>query len=88
MGRTGRERCDTMKRWIPCNILGCESHDNDIEILTDAVQLFENGVCANDGDKCRCHEGCTGWITADGDIFRSNWDEEPKAAQAGKDAGV
>jgi hypothetical protein len=82
-----REWSDTMKRWIPCNILGCESHDNDIEILTDAVQLSD-GSCANDGDKCRCHEGCTGWMTADVDMFRANWDDETRAAQAGKEAGV
>jgi hypothetical protein len=73
-----------MKRWIPCNIEQCQKHGNDIEILTDAVQL-DDGSCANDGDKCRCPAGCSGWMTADGDTFRANWDDEPKAAHAGKE---
>jgi hypothetical protein len=68
-----------VKKWVPCDIEQCEEHGNDIEILTDAKQPAV-GVAANDGDLCRCPEGCRGWMTADDGSFYANWDE-PKAAR-------
>jgi hypothetical protein len=63
-----------MKKWIPVSWMQCELHGEELEILTDAEQTMRNGVCANDGDRCRCSEGCTGWMTSDEDNFYANWD--------------
>ena len=74
-GRAGREGRGKVTRWIPCDIEQCVEHGNDIEIQTDAVQPAA-GVTAYDGDKCRCPDGCTGWMTADEDVFHANWDNQ------------
>jgi hypothetical protein len=65
-----------MKRWIPNPCEECEEHGASVEILTDAEQTIPNGACANDGDECRCSEGCRGWMTADGDAFYCNWHDD------------
>ena len=66
----------TDKKWIPVPWLECEEHGEEVEVLTDADQPTDGGVCATDGDRCRCCEGCTGWMTADGETFHANWDEK------------
>jgi hypothetical protein len=68
-----------MKRWIPIPWEQCEEHGAEAEVCTDAVQTRPNGVCAYDGDACRCSDGCTGWMTADGDTFYCNWHDDPVA---------
>ena len=77
-----------MKRWIYHPYEQCDEHGQDVEILTDAEQPKDGGVCANDGDECRCSEGCKGWMTADEDSFYCNWDdsndEARKAAKGGE----
>ena len=64
-----------MKRWIPNPCEECKEHGAAVEIFTAAEQTIPGGACAYDGDECRCSEGCTGWMTADGDAFYCNWHE-------------
>lgn len=63
-------------RWIhnPCE--QCEKHGADVEIFTAAEQTIPCGACAHDGDACRCSEGCTGFMTADEEMFHCNWHDE------------
>ena len=63
------------KRWVfnPCE--ECEVHGADVEIYTDAEQP-ESGVCAFDGDPCRCSEGCRGWMNSNEESFFCNWHDE------------
>jgi len=68
-----------MKRWIPNPCEQCEEHGADVEIFTNADQTIPGGACAYDGDECRCSDGCTGWMTADGDTFYCNWHDAPVA---------
>jgi hypothetical protein len=75
-----------MKRWILNPVEQCEEHGDDVEIFTDAEQTIKDGVCANDGDDCRCPEGCKGWMTADEDSFYCNWIDEPATASGREDA--
>jgi hypothetical protein len=65
-----------MKQWIhnPCD--ECEVHGASVEIFTDAEQPSDGGVCAYDGDECRCIEGCKGWMTVDEESFYCNWNDK------------
>lgn len=67
---------DGSKRWIhnPCE--ECETHGASVEILTNAEQTIQGGACANDGDRCRCSDGCNGTMTADGELLKCNWHDE------------
>ena len=72
-----------MKRWIDNPIEQCDEHGCDVEIFTDADQDGPCDVYCNDGDECRCSEGCHGWMTADGGSFYCNWDDEEDNAEVG-----
>jgi hypothetical protein len=63
------------KRWIANPLEQCDEHGADVEIFTAAKQTLLYGVCAHDGDACRCSEGCTGSMTADEDAFYCNWND-------------
>ena len=69
------------EQWVfnPCE--QCEEHGADVEILTSAQQSIQGGVCANDGDECRCTDGCSGWMTADEDSFYCNWHDKLEGEQ-------
>jgi hypothetical protein len=62
--------------WIKDPIHECQKHGAPVEIFTDSEQVMPDGICANDGDRCRCDEGCSGWMTADGNMCECNWSEE------------
>ena len=61
------------KRWIYYPYEQCEEHGTDVEIFTDAEQEAE-GVCAYDGDECRCSDGCKGSMTIDEESSYCNWE--------------
>ncbi len=65
------------KRWVPNPIEECEVHGADVEIFTDAEQP-ESGVCAYDGDPCRCSEGCRGSMVAGDESFFCEWLDDEK----------
>ena len=65
-----------MKHWIHNPIEDCDICGSSVEILTAADQTGPCDVYANDGDRCRCSEGHTGWMTADDGSFYCNWHDE------------
>ena len=74
-----------MKRWIPNPLEECEAHGAPVEVCTAADQTIPGGACAYDGDACRCGEGCTGWMTADGTAFFCNWTESANSETCNKE---
>ena len=69
------------KRWVPNPCEQCEKHGAAVEILTSAEQTIPGGVCAYDGDECRCSEGCKGWMTADEETFYCNWHDSEESKE-------
>jgi hypothetical protein len=69
--------------------LECDEHGVSCEIETTLEQPGpgdELQYICHDGDRVRCPEGCTGWMSADGDAW-PNWDEPEETEEPQNAAG-